>query len=719
MRRVLFPLMMVLLLVGGLNAATLNAQATNLLQQGGFEDGYTGRSIPQGADVAAGSINVPSAWGFWVTQVPRTESWMNLVPTVFPHNGPNPNPHGGSRALNMTRDGSTFTTAVFQQVAVTAGTNVRGSAWAFLKTCKPNPTDCSSEPSSGARVRVGIDPAGGTDPTNAAIIWSAFITPHNAWQQATVDATATGGTVTIFLYSTQNFPASGGGLTFNRVYWDDAELIVGGAGGVGAVPGATAVPPTPTPIPFVPFVAPQSARPDGSIVHVVQDGDTIASIAFAYGVSVEEILALNPTIGGGRFIFPGQEILVKGPSENPPTATPGAVAAQPTTDPNASGAPPASFPQITPAPIQQPTVIPLGPAFGGQSGGVPENDTGQAAADPPQEVAALPTNEQAAQTTAQPVVNPTQDAPAPEATETQSLTQPSIDPSANVPTETPATVDSRPTVPAAEPQAQATQKPTDAPTATKLPLNSDTAEDAAAQDTASNDAPPSPTKAPDAAELKPSATPAEQGAGALDAEATPDASAEDAATEQLSAAAPTRQATAVPSPMLAATFTPTPEQVAQAQLFASVCVGMFEDSNQNGLREDGEALLAGGSVEVITPNNVIVGSHTTDGTSEPHCFTQLDIGEYIAIASAPAGYRLTMAEQVRLAPSENTQIAFGAAPAEAVVAEPVEADAAAQPQTAEANPQLPQIALLVIAGLAGIIIVAGMALTLILRRRGR
>lgn len=710
MRRVLFPLVLLLLLVGGLNAATLNAQATNLLQQGGFEDGYTGRSIPQGADVAAGSINVPSAWGFWVTQVPRTESWMNLVPTVFPHNGPNPDPHGGSRALNMTRDGSTFTTAVFQQVGVTAGTNVRGSAWAFLKTCKPNPTDCSSEPSSGARVRVGIDPAGGTDPTNAAIIWSAFITPHNAWQQATVDATATGGTVTIFLYSTQNFPASGGGLTFNRVYWDDAELIVGGAGGVGAVPGATAVPPTPTPIPFVPFVAPQSARPDGSIVHVVQDGDTIASIAFAYGVSVEEILALNPTIGGGRFIFPGQEILVKGPSENPPTATPGAVAAEPTTDPNAGGAPPASFPQITPAPIQQPTVIPLGPAFGGQSGGVPENDTGQASADPPEEVAALPTNEQAAQTTAQPVVNPTQDAPVPEATEAAESAQPTAEQTsssvqaATNSTDTPAaTVDSRPTLPPAETQ------PTQKPTNTAAPPKPTIADDPQPTDAA--------VEAPDQVDAS-AEDPAEVTATETDSTVAPTLAPTTADTTEVVASAPTATPTSQPTAMPTATptHTTTPQQVAQVQLFASVCVAMFEDSNQNGLREDGEALVAGGTLEVITPNNVIVGSHTTDGASEPHCFTQLDIGEYIAIASAPAGYRLTMAQQVRLAPSENTQIAFGAAPEEAVVAEP--ADAAAQPQSDAANPQLPQIALLVIAGLAGIIIVAGMALTLILRRRG-
>lgn len=688
MRRAIVPLLLVLAVLGIFGVATTSAQTSNLLQQAGFEDGYSGRTIPQGGDVAPGSINVPSAWGFWVTQQPHTESWMNLVPTVFPHNGPNPDPHGGSRALNLTRDGGTFTAAVFQQVSVSAGTNVRGAAWAFIKTCKPNPTDCSSEPSSGSRVRVGIDPTGGTDPTSPSIVWSGFATPHNTWQQVTVDATATGGTVTIFLYATQTFPASGGGLTFNRVYWDDAELIVGGEGAV--VPGATAVPPTPTPPPVVAFVVPQQPQPDGSIVHVVQDGDTVASIAFAYGVSVEEIIALNPGIGSGRFIFPGQELLIKPAPEVVPTTAPvePEVPIEVTTEPNLAtqAPPPANLPELTPAPIQQPTVIPLGPAFGGNNqGSAPNQDTGQASANDEegQQVAALPTTE-----------------PPPTAPDSpQSAARGAVVNATGQETVNLAGQGGLLQPPPGQGQAETQSEPPEQSAApTKAPAPTKEAVEVAA--------------APE--EQRP--LPSDEQQNPIEAEAEAEAqqpAAEQSAEQQSVVQAPDEQAPAQQS---------APEQ--PAVIRASVCVAMFDDLNQNGLREEGEALLAGGTVEVITPNNVIVGSHTTDGVSEPFCINDLDMGEYIAVASAPEGYSLTMAQQVRLAPSENTQIAFGAsqsAPQSAPqnVASSSQADAAAQQTSAPDNSQLPQIALLIVGGLAGVVIVAGMLHTILLRRRAR
>jgi LysM repeat protein len=54
-------------------------------------------------------------------------------------------------------------------------------------------------------------------------------------------------------------------------------------------PGATAVPTRP-----VAFVATRQApQADGSIVHVVQPGDTISGISIAYDVSIADILELN------------------------------------------------------------------------------------------------------------------------------------------------------------------------------------------------------------------------------------------------------------------------------------------------------------------------------------------------------------------------------------------------------------------------------------------
>ena len=99
------------------------AQEGNLLRDGGFVGSYTNRG--------RADLNIPADWNLWVSESPRTEAWMNLPPVAFPHNGPDPNPHGGSRALNLNKGFATFTAAVYQQVAVPQGSNVTASAWAF------------------------------------------------------------------------------------------------------------------------------------------------------------------------------------------------------------------------------------------------------------------------------------------------------------------------------------------------------------------------------------------------------------------------------------------------------------------------------------------------------------------------------------------------------------------------------------------------------------
>jgi murein DD-endopeptidase MepM/ murein hydrolase activator NlpD len=286
----------------GLGLAATSAQSGNLLRDGDFEGEYTGRG--------RGDLNIPADWGLWFTEAPRTEAWMNLPPVAFPHRGPDPNPQNGALAMNFNKGFATYTAAIYQQVAVPANANVTGSAFGFLRTCNiPQGADkCGSAVESGAYMRVGIDVRGGTNPLDPGIIWSGQARPHDRWEQMTVTATAQGGTVTLFLFTTQQWPAQ-----LNNAYWDNASLTVGGAGGVapaGGAPGTPLPPPTATPVPFVPFVNPQNAQADGSIVHVVGSGDTVDSIAFAYGVSRSQILELN-NIGEPRLIQIGQRLIIQ------------------------------------------------------------------------------------------------------------------------------------------------------------------------------------------------------------------------------------------------------------------------------------------------------------------------------------------------------------------------------------------------------------------------
>lgn len=266
----------------------------NLLNDPSFEVKGDYKRVKEGDDV---TFDVPQAWNGWVTQTPRTETWMNFVPTGFPHTALFKRDQ--AQSLHIARGGATFTTAVFQTVAVPEDANVTGSAWGFMER---------KSGSTGAQFRVGIDPTGGSNPLSGGIIWSPWVTTPDGWMQATVNATAQGTSVTFFLYSTQTQPSDP-----NGIYWDETSLTVGGPGGTaqpGQNPaGPTATPVIPTPA-FVPFVGAQPPQEDGSIVHVVQSGDTLDSIAVAYGKTRQEILDLN-SLGGGRFIQIGQRILIQ------------------------------------------------------------------------------------------------------------------------------------------------------------------------------------------------------------------------------------------------------------------------------------------------------------------------------------------------------------------------------------------------------------------------
>ncbi len=109
----------------------------------------------------------------------------------------------------------------------------------------------------------------------------------------------------------------------------------------GLSTGGTPVPyhsPTPlfSPTPTLVLSTPNA---DGSIIHVIQKGDTPGTIAEAYGISLDQLFRLNG-ITADTMIYPGNKLLIR-PAN---TATP----TQPT--PTAS-----AFPTATPWPTSTPT----------------------------------------------------------------------------------------------------------------------------------------------------------------------------------------------------------------------------------------------------------------------------------------------------------------------------------------------------------------------------
>jgi len=293
-------LLAAVMIVAGLFAFSLQADAqdTNLLVNGSLERPYYGQG--------SATRTAPQGWNLWVGAG---------APEAFPHTD-QVQVLAGEVSWNLKQGFTAFTAAGYQRVGgLTSGDVLKVTGYGWVYTCNDTETSCvieaapyrQSDTSAGAALKVGIDPTGGTDPNSANIVWSATAAPYDQWAEMSAVATAEGDAVTVFLYMTQS-----SGLALNNVYWDNISLVRTEEG-VEAPEQQ-----------FAPFVVPQSVRPDGSIVHVVQAGDTLSSIAYAYteyGISVEEIAELNEGIDTNtRFLQLGQEIMIL-PSGSVDTST--------------------------------------------------------------------------------------------------------------------------------------------------------------------------------------------------------------------------------------------------------------------------------------------------------------------------------------------------------------------------------------------------------------
>lgn len=96
---------------------------------------------------------------------------------------------------------------------------------------------------------------------------------------------------------------------------------------------------------WIQSVVTATPQPDGSIIHEVQYGQTVITIAEAYGVKDAEIIALN-NLGSNPVIYVGDKLIIR--AAFTPTISP-----EPTLTPR----PPTRTPTVTPTP-RTPTVTP-------------------------------------------------------------------------------------------------------------------------------------------------------------------------------------------------------------------------------------------------------------------------------------------------------------------------------------------------------------------------
>lgn len=94
-----------------------------------------------------------------------------------------------------------------------------------------------------------------------------------------------------------------------------------------------------------------TAASDGSVIHLVEKGQTLWTIAAQYNISLTELLALN-NLTQNSFVFPGNKIIVR-PSSTPGSPAPDTPAAGTSAGGTSVGGTPASPEVSTPVPATE------------------------------------------------------------------------------------------------------------------------------------------------------------------------------------------------------------------------------------------------------------------------------------------------------------------------------------------------------------------------------
>jgi LysM repeat protein len=364
----IFMSLVILITVAALSHTPAEAQGPNLLTNGDMEAGFSARD---------GVVGVPLGWAF--TKVSGSVNADRQAFAPFSHSSPTFWTFRNAYATFVAAGRQTINTA-------TVGATYRAGVFVWVWTCNDNQWACTpsdgprfSQKESNARVRIGIDPVGGSDPNSGNIAWGPWVQSFDGYMGITMDAVAQSTNISIFIMAD-----SGAAMAFNEFYWDDATLTqVSAAGGNTTAPQPNNQVAAPNisvnTSNFVPFVDPQQARPDGSVVHVVKEGDTLDSIAVAYyrtfGVTKDDIFVVNAWRFPPQYIRIGQEIIILPPgSVDPATGqlTTGAlanIAPQPTPQTAAVQPTPgqAAAPQSTPIQGAQAQPLNIQPIGGGST----------------------------------------------------------------------------------------------------------------------------------------------------------------------------------------------------------------------------------------------------------------------------------------------------------------------------------------------------------------
>jgi LysM repeat protein len=154
---------------------------------------------------------------------------------------------------------------------------------------------------------------------------------------------------------------------------------------------------------------------------------------------------------------------------------------------------------------------------------------------------------------------------------------------------------------------------------------------------------------------------------------------------------------------------------------AGVCLVMFADGNSNNIQDAGEEALTGGTIRIKDSTGADVAEYITDG-SEPHCLDELPAAMYTVNATAPDGYGLPRsALSLSVQPGAQFTLSFPAvAGLQVAVVPTTSASSNETPEIVDestADSSFRNIAGIIILGLAGVVLVGGIGVAVLISRR--
>ena len=238
-------------------------QGANLLNNASFEQPF----VNGAAD----------GWSTWHMETEKTDSeclsgyhfmpkWNMETGGQFVNNG--------ITAQYIGNNWDTWGGGVSQTVNVTPGSTYRFSFFAKGRTTSEQ-SPAPSEFGINMNIRAGIDPNGGGQWYDGDVAWGPAASPHDNWQQFSVEATATGDKMTVFTSADLGVVGVNQCRQFLDTWFDNAELVE-----VGAAPPPTAPPaPAATAVPVntpLPQATPTTEVPSTEEPQPTEEPESVA-----------------------------------------------------------------------------------------------------------------------------------------------------------------------------------------------------------------------------------------------------------------------------------------------------------------------------------------------------------------------------------------------------------------------------------------------------------